>query len=264
MRVKVVRLTGAKDPDEFAQKYGKDKLIEALDSSVSHVAFKVGLLKNKYDLNADTGKIDFTTEAASLLAALPGAIERDVYTKEVAKLTGVSEEAIKAQIAKSSRRASNINDKRRQNFNLAQRGQLSKKSLPDARKGLLMIAANDAALCETISKAVEPTAWGDPVYTRLLSMFSDIHAARGHIYEADIISCFESAEDQKSVAYVFTDTVVPSDPKGRIQAVNEHIHTIRKDFLEKKVEKAKSDNDFDEAERFQTQIMNLPKLYISL
>ena len=49
--IKVLRLSGEKDPDEYILKNGVDKFIDAINNAVTYFDFKLNVLKNKRNLN---------------------------------------------------------------------------------------------------------------------------------------------------------------------------------------------------------------------
>ncbi|MDR2671614.1 MAG: DNA primase, partial [Oscillospiraceae bacterium] len=88
--VKVLRLRDAKDPDEFLRRYGREALAALLAGSETQTEYRLSTLAARFDLADDEGRLAFCREAAVLLAALPGAAERDVYTRRAAEMCRVS------------------------------------------------------------------------------------------------------------------------------------------------------------------------------
>lgn len=98
VKVSVLSLPGAKDPDEFLRSYGKDRFDALLSGTDNPTEFALAKAKKKYDLRSDGGRLDYIREAVGILAAhgvTPTA--RDVYAGRVAQETGVDKKAILAQ-----------------------------------------------------------------------------------------------------------------------------------------------------------------------
>ena len=55
LNVRVLRMEGAKDPDEYIQKRGADAFGVLLDRSENHIAYQLLMIGNKYDLTLDEG-----------------------------------------------------------------------------------------------------------------------------------------------------------------------------------------------------------------
>ena len=95
MKVRVLRMSGAKDPDEFIKTSGADAFRNLLDKSENQIDYRLKSVTDKYDLTADDQKVAFLKEATELVAGLPGSVERQVYAMRVAAMTGVTADAIR-------------------------------------------------------------------------------------------------------------------------------------------------------------------------
>ena len=105
LKVKVLRMSGAKDPDEFIKLKGADAFRNLLEGSEDQVDYRLHAVTAKYDLSADEQKVEFLKEATELVARLPGAVERQVYAMRVASLSGVAADAVTAEAAFERRAA---------------------------------------------------------------------------------------------------------------------------------------------------------------
>ena len=104
MKVRVLRITGAKDPDEFIKQYGRDAFLRLLDQSENQVDYRLEQIRKKYDLSDDSQKVGFLQEAAQLLSSLPSAVEREIYGRHAAETAGVSPEAVAQEVKKAFQR----------------------------------------------------------------------------------------------------------------------------------------------------------------
>ncbi len=98
MKVKVLRMAGAKDPDEFIKAYGRGAFAKLLDQSENQVDYRLAQLRKKYDLADDGQKVAFLQDAAQLVSALPSAVEREIYGGHAAQAAGVSADAMKLEV----------------------------------------------------------------------------------------------------------------------------------------------------------------------
>ena len=105
--IRVLQITGAKDPDEFVVKYGPDKFRKCMDEAISVVEYKIKVLKQKFNLNNTADKVKFLNEIAKVLADEDNTIEREVYIDKIAKTYSISSEAILAEINKITNRNTN-------------------------------------------------------------------------------------------------------------------------------------------------------------
>ena len=76
IQVKVLQMRGAKDPDEFIKKYGREAFARLLDQSENHIEYRLRQIQVKYDLTDDGQKVEFLREAAAMISTLPSPVER--------------------------------------------------------------------------------------------------------------------------------------------------------------------------------------------
>ncbi len=82
---KVVRLSGAKDPDEYIIKFGKDKFNETIKYASNYFDYKLDYLKNNKNLNRTEDLVKYVKDVIKLLD------NKDNLTKEIT-LKKLSEE----------------------------------------------------------------------------------------------------------------------------------------------------------------------------
>lgn len=104
VKVSVLSMTGAKDPDEFIQKYGRERFAMLLDGSRNAVEFELGKLRSKFDTQTADGKVGFLKDACKLFAGIRNPVEREVYVTQVANELEISPQAINAQIQNLDKR----------------------------------------------------------------------------------------------------------------------------------------------------------------
>ena len=98
LRVKVLRMQGAKDPDEFLKKYGADRFSLLLDKSENQAEYQLESLKRKYDLTDDEQRVEFLQKAAQLISTFPSAVQREIYGARAAEAAGISADAMKLEV----------------------------------------------------------------------------------------------------------------------------------------------------------------------
>ena len=97
-RVSVLNIPGAKDPDEFIKKFGRDRFEMLLNGTANATEFKLAKIRAKYDIATDKGRLDYIKEALALLAGHISPTEREVYAGRLAEETGISRGAIQTQL----------------------------------------------------------------------------------------------------------------------------------------------------------------------
>ncbi|MDR2421569.1 MAG: DNA primase [Oscillospiraceae bacterium] len=103
LNVRVLRLGGAKDPDEYVRKYGGDSFLNLLDKSENHMEYRLRSILSEVDMKTDEGRVSYLTRAVEALADVPSAAEREVFGRTAAKSAGVSYEAVENEVRKQRR-----------------------------------------------------------------------------------------------------------------------------------------------------------------
>ena len=104
LKVKVLRLEGAKDPDEFIKLKGPEAFRKLLEGSEDQIDYRLRAVTEKYDFSSDGDKVAFLKEATELVARLPGAVERQVYAMRVASMAGVPENVVAEEAQRRRKR----------------------------------------------------------------------------------------------------------------------------------------------------------------
>ena len=114
IKTKIIKMEGAKDPDEFIKKFGALRFKQLLDNSDGAINFQLAKCKNDLDIESDTGRVEYLKRCVNVLAAINSPVERSVYVSKVAKEQGISREALDAQINSVIRKK--INSGRKQEW----------------------------------------------------------------------------------------------------------------------------------------------------
>jgi DNA primase len=148
VKVKILRMSGAKDPDEFIKTKGAEAFRMLLEGSEDQLDYRLRSVTEKYDLSQDEQKVAFLKEATELLARLPGAVERQVYAMRVASLTGLQADVIAQEVERRHKRLVNraYRDAERQQARPERQSQPPEKGLrfddpasAEAEKGLIRL-----------------------------------------------------------------------------------------------------------------------------
>ena len=104
LEVRVLKLKGAKDPDEFIKTFGRDRFVQALNASDSGFEYKLNGIIGKYDIDDAEGKIRATREICSLIANSGSNVEREVYINIVSERLGISTDSIRNDVERIRRK----------------------------------------------------------------------------------------------------------------------------------------------------------------
>lgn len=98
--MRVLQMSGAKDPDEYIIKYGSARFQKLMDEAISLIEFKVKILKQNLNLENAADKVKFLNEIAKLISGIDNSIEQEIYIERIAKGYNISKEAIFGQVNK--------------------------------------------------------------------------------------------------------------------------------------------------------------------
>ena len=173
------------DADDFIKLQGPDAFERLLNGSENGVEFRMAQIAGKYDLKDDEARIAYCGEVSELLASLPGAVEREIYTGRAAEAAGITAEAMKLEVQRSFKRriAREKRAELRKNLNPAMALQPKERSLrfenmrsAEAEKGILrLLLTDDTLFSDTIP--IPPERFSSPLLSRAYQRLWEVHAA---------------------------------------------------------------------------------------
>ncbi len=101
VKIKVLRLSGGKDPDEIIKNYGVEKMRAIITGAANEIEFALLREQGKYDLASDDGKRQYLQAAIKVLSTV-SPIELEIYASRIAEELSVSKEIV---IMESKRQA---------------------------------------------------------------------------------------------------------------------------------------------------------------
>ena len=140
--VTILKVPGAKDPDEYIKKFGADKFRNLLSQSKSKFEYNLEIILSRFDINIPQDKIKALHESEKLISETYSSAERDIYIQSISKLFSVDQKSIKTDVDRMISKA-----------NYAKRKEESNKVKQDAvgysdRVNPDFIKAPAAAKCE--------------------------------------------------------------------------------------------------------------------
>ena len=102
--VRILRMEGAKDPDEYIKNYGSDSFRRLLDASRTGFEFKMETTLGRFNLDIASDKIKASAELCEYISEVWSEVERDVYISATAKRLGLPVEGIKNDVERIRRK----------------------------------------------------------------------------------------------------------------------------------------------------------------
>ncbi|MGN0446926.1 MAG: DNA primase [Acutalibacteraceae bacterium] len=112
MKLKVVHLSGGKDPDEILRNYGPERYRSLIEGSANDVEFSLLNLRGGYDLTTPDGKMKYLEKAAEVLANTRSNIAQDIYASRLSEELSVSKESILVRISQLKKKTQKSQEKK--------------------------------------------------------------------------------------------------------------------------------------------------------
>ena len=110
-KIKVLHLSGGKDPDEILKNYGVEKMRSIIEGAANDIEFSLLREKNNYDVTTDDGKRQYLQSVINVLSKV-SPIELDIYASRIANELSVSKDVIVAEAKRSAKKNSAIHKKK--------------------------------------------------------------------------------------------------------------------------------------------------------
>ena len=101
---KVLKMNGAKDPDEFIKKYGATRFKLLLENADNAINFELEKAVGELDLENDADKVEYTKRILPIIAALNNPIERDIYSAKMADKLSINKDIFDLQVKNARKR----------------------------------------------------------------------------------------------------------------------------------------------------------------
>ena len=152
VKVNVLTIPDAKDPDEYLKKFGPERFQMLLEGCTNALEFEIAKIRNKYDVSTADGKVSFLKDFARLLADIRNPLEREVYLTKTAEELGVAPAAITAQINSIQKGRKNAQAKKEKNDTSIYIGDIASGRKDMDRKRNLKYAVAEEHIIEILMK----------------------------------------------------------------------------------------------------------------
>ncbi len=188
MDVRVLKLNGAKDPDEYIQKFGPDRFRRVLEESKTGFEHKAERIFSRYDLTVGSDKIKASNEICSMIAEYPSPVEREVYLASVSHKLELPVEVLRnsvEQVQRRNRKAAQEKESREAQATLKNFGdRINPEAAKDPRAasaeetvlGLLLIFEEYRSAVESGSIALQASDFLTDFHRRVFSAVMQMHA----------------------------------------------------------------------------------------
>ena len=179
MHTRVLKIDGAKDPDEFIKSYGAERFKDIIGKSGGSMEYQMDKLAEGLDLHTDDGKAQFIGRAVPFLAEIRNMTERIVYISKVADKTGIPQSSITAAVEQQAKKNSyNAKKAEQKAFLRPARDNLNPEAMKlpreeKAERGIICFLYHNPEKLEKLQNALTGefvTAFNKKVYEMLARM----------------------------------------------------------------------------------------------
>ncbi|MCH5199181.1 MAG: DNA primase [Oscillospiraceae bacterium] len=101
MKLRILNITGGKDPDEIIKTQGREAMQGLINEARNDTEYALAKAQKKYDILTDDGKLSFISDAVNILADINNPVQRELYISRVASITETKRDPIAAQVEKT-------------------------------------------------------------------------------------------------------------------------------------------------------------------
>lgn len=102
--VRVLRITDAKDPDEYIRKFGTDAFARLLKGSSTGFSYRLDGVLNRYNIKEPEDKIKAAAELCGMVARVWSSAEREVYLQAVSERLGLPIDSLRRDVERAQAR----------------------------------------------------------------------------------------------------------------------------------------------------------------
>lgn len=182
VRARVLKIDGAKDPDEFIKKFGAEAFRSLIEKSGGAIDYEMDKLAAGLDLLTDDGKAAYIKKAVVFLAQIRDPLDRDVYVSRAARIADIPADTVRIAVNGAvSREKSKALQKQKRALARPAPDKINPQALKmpreeKAERGIICFLYNNPDMAEKISSKLSGefvTDFNKKVYDFLLNLLKN-------------------------------------------------------------------------------------------
>ncbi len=231
IKVKVLKISGAKDPDELIKKFGPEAYQEAINSALSGIEFDLMGIYPEGGFTDDDERVEYVKKAADILKYTQGRLELEVYAKKTAELAGVSYETVMAYVEDKKKK-----EKKYKEINFEKSVIIRKRSAEDT---LIKIIAENPSYFSKIKDKISIDDFESELNKKIYDIICDFNL-EGIKFDVSQIFNRLSSDEAKEAGKLF----IEKEPVGDFDSFFESlIDKVREEREKKQREEQIMDGD---------------------
>lgn len=232
--VRVLVMQGAKDPDEYIKKFGRDKFAKLLENALPSAEYRLSMVRDTFDLSDDKQRVGYIKSAVSQLARMSSAIEREIYAGRIATETNVTRDAILQEAERERKRL--LREKKREEekkildpvaaiMPKEKEARYKNPRSAVAEEGLVTICCGDVKLTLKTSEKIS----GGMFSSELLGRVFDVMTERARSGLDTDMSAFTEVFGENEVSHIATVFARNADKSA--DAIDDYITIIQQENM---------------------------------
>ncbi len=181
INTRIIKMDGAKDPDEYIKKFGAQRFKMLLDNSGGAINFELEKCRQGLDTETEMGKVEFLKRCVGVLAGIKNQLERDVYISKISKEEDININVLRSQVNSEIRRSIKT-EKKKQWRAIKAKPFFTDKLVPESSSCLREVKAEEGILAylfrnpdktEYVKKHIEPDCFITEFYRRIYNIFCE-------------------------------------------------------------------------------------------
>ncbi len=236
LKVKVIRVPGSKDPDEFIKANGAEAFEKVIETAMDPVDFEMMVLMNQHGNDTVEGQVQTLHDMARRLSQIQSDMERELHIRDVAAKMKVSEVSLKTEV-EELRRTEGLLEHRSSQRRRMKDDDLAVKE-GNAKRQLLAALIQMPKLYSAVSRLVSekdfPTEGEDVFYHTVADYVFKKLRAGDKPQLADVISCFDTTEQQEKVS-ALASFELPEDRSDLEKFLTETVRTLKTESIDEAI-----------------------------
>ena len=165
LAVRILKISGAKDPDELIKKFGPEAYREAIRNALSGVDYELSVIYPAGGFADDEERIEYTKKAIGILKNIRNKLELEVYAKKVAQIVDISYDSVLSQVKQAQKRK-----KFETPVDAVEMEFIRKKSVP---RSLIKLIVENPSYFPKIREKIKPEYLKEELYKKLYGIFCE-------------------------------------------------------------------------------------------
>ena len=239
LKVRVLRVNGAKDPDEYIKTYGAAAFGNLLDRSENYISYNLGQLQSRYDLEDPLQKAEFARAAAEMLSGLTSPVEQEVYAGQVSRVSGIGIDSLMQEIRQSRRQKVRVERRKQERRNQTPVAQVQPRTRQlrydnprsaRAEEGILQLLLVDNGLLRWVL-GLDPAQFSSPHLGHIYQVVRDRLAEDRPVH----LGTLEGELEQEEAALLaeILRRPVPAEEEKRQAALRDYLSVLENERMKK-------------------------------